>query len=275
MLSPISYNSPAFGANLKSPVLKYSCEDFFIRIRGYGKDYNWAEKIKETADEAVDLIRGRWDADWVLFSITQGVKEANQYPLDLQKRIHTGILRTEREGWEYDCNDSDYELGTNYGVEGHYKYRVYEKRLDEVMRHPLNNPIDGIELTRPKIGLFEEKYLSHANAEFINKALRHVEQIYNLLQKYYIPIDVKKEDLKFINDAIAQIRWIMAHATPWERGSDAISNVFMRAIYKSMGIKTYKPAKGISFDMEAFCTNLNDYKKNFTKFFEKPPRIVE
>ena len=60
----------------------------------------------------------------------------------------------------------------------------------------------------------------------------------------------------------------MAHATPWERGSDAISNVFMRVMYKSLGIKSHPLKKGISLDMEAYCTELGDYKKRFPEFFE-------
>lgn len=58
------------------------------------------------------------------------------------------------------------------------------------------------------------------------------------------------------------MRWILAHATPWERGSDAIANVLMRAMYKSVGVKSYPLAKGVSLDMEAYCTNLADYKKD-------------
>ena len=51
-----------------------------------------------------------------------------------------------------------------------------------------------------------------------------------------------------INDKVAEMRWILAHATPWERGSDAISNVLMRSILKAFGIKAYSSAKGVSFD---------------------------
>lgn len=36
----------------------------------------------------------------------------------------------------------------------------------------------------------------------------------------------------------------------------------MRAMYKSVGVKSYPLAKGVSLDMEAYCTNLADYKKN-------------
>ena len=78
-----------------------------------------------------------------------------------------------------------------------------------------------------------------------------------------------------INNSIAEIRWILAHATPWERGSDAISNTFIRAIYKAAGIKAYPLKKGVSLDLEAYCTNLTDYKENFTDYFIKKPHIVE
>ena len=45
--------------------------------------------------------------------------------------------------------------------------------------------------------------------------------------------------------------------------------------YKSMGIKTYSPAKGISFDLEAFCTNLDKYKANFQNYFKKSPILID
>ena len=266
---------PTFGANLTSPKLRFKQADFFIKIRGYGRDTNWADVIKKTADNAVNLIRKHWPSEDVLFEITEGVKEANMYPLDIQKRCHTGILRIKRSGWECDSGWEGCELGTNYGASGHFKYKPYEERLDEVRENPLPNPFDNFDLTRPKIGIGKEKYLSHGNANCINVAFEHIDKIYRNLQKYYIERDVHKQHLPDINAAIAQIRWIMAHATPWERGSDSISNVFMRALYKAMGIKSYPAAKGISFDLEAYCRDLDDYKMNFTSFFEKAPEVIE
>ena len=67
----------------------------------------------------------------------------------------------------------------------------------------------------------------------------------------------------------------MAHSMPWERGSDAISNVFTRSLYKSMGIKTYPLKQGISLDLEAFYTPLDKYKQNFATFFEKAPEVID
>ena len=78
-----------------------------------------------------------------------------------------------------------------------------------------------------------------------------------------------------INSTISEIRWVLAHTTPWLRGSDAISNVFMRAMYKALGIKTFPTKQGVSLDMEAFCTTKEDYIKSFTTYFEKPPVIIK
>ena len=51
-----SYN-PSFQANINSRKLNFNRADFYVRIRGYGKDADWARKIVETADVAVKMIR--------------------------------------------------------------------------------------------------------------------------------------------------------------------------------------------------------------------------
>ena len=70
------------------------------------------------------------------------------------------------------------------------------------------------------------------------------------------------------------MRWILAHTTPWERGSDAISNTFIRSIYKAAGIKTHPLKRGVSLDLEAYCTNIDEYKINFANYFTKKPELV-
>ena len=72
----ISNNSPIFCANLNSPKLNFSRKDFFIRIRGYGKNENWADEVVKTADLATNLIRRETSAENVLKLITKGVFQA-------------------------------------------------------------------------------------------------------------------------------------------------------------------------------------------------------
>ena len=273
---PVAYKkyNPTFGVNLQSPKLKFNREDFFVNIRGYGKNNAWADIVRDTADTAVELIRKKMKANQLFKFIAVGIMTANQKTLDIAKRALTGILRIPYAGWD---NKDDWEDGiliTTYGTKGNAKYSGYENRLDEKMVAPLSNPFKDIDLTRP-VEYNDKKVLVHGDKYSLYDALKHVEKLYNSISENYIGKDITGKDLADINDKIAESRWVLAHATPWLRGSDAISNVYMRAIYKSLGIKSYPIAKGISLDMEAYCTELEDYKKNFPKYFEQEPVIIE
>ncbi len=272
-----NYNRPTFGVNLQSKKLRFKEDDFYVRIKGYGHHSGWAKKIIETADKAVEFIRQYCSAEETLKRITVGVTEANQLPLDLEKREHTGILRIEREGWRHLSSwNNSFGLITRYSTKGKNKYKTYADRLDYIVKHPLKNPFGDISLTRPIHDAdFFGKCLDHGDIKYINNAFRHVKEIYNNLHKNYIQKEVKEKDLDNVNSSIAEMRWILAHATPWERGSDAISNTFIRAIYKAMGVKAYPLKKGVSLDLEAYCTNLDEYKKNFASYFSKKPEIID
>ena len=265
--------SPSFGVNPDSKKLRFKSDDFFVKIKGYGTNSDWAQMIIHTADVAVKFIRNNFDFESILRFITAGVKKANQIPKDVDKRNHSGILRAPRKNWEH---GSDWKNGF---VITHYdgyksKYKSYSDRLDKTVRYPLKNPYKNFMLTRPVHSFHYGKMLEHAEPRFINGALDKVGEMYNDLHKKYIEKEVTKNDMEDINASIAEIRWILAHATPWERGSDAISNVFMRALYKSMWIKSYPLKKGISLDLEAFCTPLSEYKKNFSSYFEASPKVM-
>ncbi len=270
-----SYNcSPNFGVNLNSPKLNFAESDFYVRINGYGKYSDWAKIIKETADGAVNFIRKYCNFEETLKRITAGVIKANQIPRDLDKRKHTGILRTKREGWN---SKSDWgpDIITRYSKKPKNRYKTYANRLEYRVGHPLKNPYCDISLTRPVHDIDFGKFLEHGNARAINNAFTRLNNIYAKLYSDYILKDAKSADMPEINNSIAEMRWILAHATPWERGSDAISNTLMRSIYKAMGIKTYPLKKGISLDLEAYCTELKDYQQKFASYFDKPPMIVE
>ena len=59
-----------FSANLNSPKLKFERQDFYVNMKGYGKNFRWADCVIK----------------------------ANKKINDLAKRLHTGILRTPRKG---------------------------------------------------------------------------------------------------------------------------------------------------------------------------------
>ena len=279
LISPVNnYQSNlyllTFGVNLQSKKLRFKNDDFFVKIRGYGTNSDWAKKVIETADNAVKFIRTNCNFEETLKRITLGVTEANQFPLDLNKRNHTGILRIKRSGWRYDSDWKDgWGLITRYSGIKKNKYKTYADKLDYVTEHPLKNPYNDIQLTRPRTDKdYYGKFIDHADKQYINNAFMHIEKIYDNIYFNYILKEAKSENLNDINNSIAEIRWILAHATPWERGSDAISN---GSIYKSIGIKASPLKRGISLDLEAYCTNLEDYKKNFSLYFAHKPYIVE
>ena len=266
--------SPVFGQNLHSPKLNFKYDDFFVSIKGYGKNVDWAKTIRDTADFAVKLIRENIDFESILRFITAGVKKANNFPTDIDKRVHTGILRTKRKNWTHGSEWNSYNLITPYDQRCK-KYRTYADKLDRTVDYPLYNPYRKFKLTRPVNSGNYGKFLDHAEAKYVNRGLDMVSDLYKNLHKKYAEKDITEQDLADINSTIAEIRWILAHATPWERGSDAISNTFMRTIYKALGIKTSPLKRGISLDLEAYCTNLYEYKKNFTSYFNIKPYIVE
>ena len=269
-------NQPIFGINLQSKKLIFKKGDFFVRIKGYGKNPDWAKKVIETADNTVGYIRQICNFEETIRRITNGVIDANKLiSSDAEKQTHTGILRTKRLGWNHkSCWDSSTGLITTYSKNPKNRYKSYADRLDYVVNHPLENPF-RIELTRPVHEKDFGKFMEHGNGKYIHTAFSIIDRIYNKLYSAFISNEVKKENLKEVNDSIAEIRWILAHTTPWERGSDAISNIFIRSIYKAMGVKTYPLKKGISLDLEAYCTNLDDYKNKFATYFNHKPKIID
>lgn len=267
-------NQPSFGVNLCSPKLNFTKDDFYIRIKGYGKNNHWVEKIMETADIAVKFMRENWDFEFVLRYITSGVTKANQFTMDLEKRNHTGILRTERKNWRSGSDWGSCTIITGYDGKKS-RYKIYNDRFNQIVKKPLKNPYKQFGLTRPVHDKDEGKFLEHPDEKYVNHALDMVSDLYKVLKERYIEKEAVKGDLDSINSIIAEIRWIMAHATPWERGSDAISNTFMRALYKAIGIKSYPLKRGVSLDLEAYCTNLNEYKQNFESYFYKKPEIID
>ncbi len=270
---PRKKDSVSFCSNPKSHFLEFTFNDFFVNIKGYGKDQHWARNVRQLADKATEKIKTSETSDEVLIYIADGIRNANNSCFDIRKKEHSGILRTTRTGYGKAGNWRGQKIITKITNQ----YKSYEDKLMPIYYKPLKNPFNDISLTKVEYDKHNVNIeLVHGDDTKINNALDRVGGKFFNLKKDYIsnPDNVTKNTLPEINSDVAEIRWIMAHSMPWERGSDAISNVFMRSLYKSMGIKTYPIKEGISLDMEAFCTPLGDYKKNFTNYFEIEPNVM-
>ncbi len=260
----LQYKSPVFKASCNLHRLKFNRDDFFVNIEGYGRNTEWADNVIKIADDASDAIRQKLSPETVLQLIISGIKKANAVLGDLRKGHNTGILRTKREGW-------DFKVEPAYTRYVNNRYSSYVNRLNDVCTYPLMKTSDEFAISRP-VNYFE---IEHGSPGQINNSLNYIFDSFKKIFPKYLLQDVKPENLAEINSTIAEIRWVLAHATPWARGSDAISNVFMRSMYKACGVKTYPLTKGVSLDLEAYCTELPDYIKKFPEYFEKAPEILE
>ena len=251
--------------------LDFSPSDFFVNIRGYGQNFQWAKELVLVANNAVSSITSKLPAESVLIGIADGVHQCNRLTCDINKMKNSGLLRVRRVGWS--CVDDAPELLTRYSGQGVGRYRVYAKKLDYRILNPLHNPFFNFGMTTVSMR-DNNKYLKHGGFLYVNRALEMVYQRYNKLLNQYPKFKINKDDLDNFNSSVAEIRWILAHSTPWVRGSDAIANVFVRSLYKAFGIKVHPLKKNISLDLEAYCTELKDYKENFHKYFVTPPEVL-
>ena len=78
-----------------------------------------------------------------------------------------------------------------------------------------------------------------------------------------------KDEIKMANQKIAEMYFLMANIMPWERGSNGITDIFMRSVYKSLGIEQPALKHGVSLDLEAFTMDMDEYVKKWDTFFEE------
>ena len=167
-------------------------------------------------------------------------------------------------------------------------YNFYLERFRMRYNDQLQNPYEGrIELTRlvpdGEYPIYDEngklirytkrEAMIHPKGESGIEGLNIARELHDKLLSQYADKKITAKDLDNINETIGEIHWVIAHTMPWGRGSDAIANAYVKSLYESLGIKTYPPKEGISFDLEAFCTNLDDYKKNYKNLYSQNPEI--
>ena len=256
--------------------LEINPENFFINIEGYGKDADWARSMVQTSDYAAFLIENGASAQEVLWAISKDTRQLDlgREDIDIWQAQGSGMLRYE--------NKYMFEHGayTRYGNGG--RYDGYKDRFDKFLSgetKELHNPYDDIELTRIR-EIVDDKgnkitAMMHPKGKYGEAALKHVDTIYKNLREKYAGKKITAADMDDINGMVAEMHWLIAQTMPWGRGSDCIVNAFVKSVYKSLGVETFPPAKGVSFDLEAFCTELSDYKKKYASYYSQPPRPVE
>ena len=248
---------------------------FFARTaaneRNYGKNIQWASKMNDISNGAGHLISNGKDFDEVLGYISReyrGYDTATTLETNHSKRNDRRLASGKYRG---DDNPNDNYITPFNNSDS---YSEYFKRLIKV-KSPRKPPYDDMELTQIEYYPQYDKNFGrmiHPENRHVASALKHVRERYQELQPLIDKVkngqQLSKQDIKMANEKIAEIYFLMANSMPYERGSNGISDILMRSIYKSLGIEQPAIKQGVSLDLEAFCMDLDEYKKKWNSFFE-------
>lgn len=240
-------------------------EVYFIDMYGYGRNMQWAKQMAELAKNTSKQIRNKARFDDVLSNLcheTQKINNNNCY----------GILRYSPYG--FDIMNIKQRRGIEYFdkfVDILNKQKTYYYNPKSNSEYPdattctiskLGTDLDA-EIIIIDYGIFRDPmgtplYGAISNLEFAK------EEYEKLLQ-------IKNPSLNQINKSCATIHWLIAQETPWKRGSDSIARLLTTSIYAAYNVKVFPPKTGISFDFEAFGSDLNEYIKKYPDLFTQRP----
>ena len=249
---------------------------FFARTsvneQNYGKNIQWASKMNDISNGAEYLISQGKDFDNVLNYISHeyhAYDEATTLETNNARRNDRRIASGKYRG---------YDEPEQYAITPFTKDDSYEEYFDRFTRvkSPRKAPYDDIELTQilynKHVGDGSSGTMYHPANKYVEPGLNHVRERYNELQSLFDKVKngqkLSKQDINYANEKIAEIYFLMANVMPYERGSNGISDILMRSIYKGLGIEQPALKHGVSLDLEAFCMDLNEYKKKWNSFFE-------
>lgn len=269
-------NCPDIPSNIKQKP-----QNFFIKIYGYGRNMDWARYMAESCNYAALMIKNHAKFEDVMDLISQDVSNCSflnvESAIDFEKALNAGVLRTE-EGIST-C------LLTSFDLSG-IKYGAYGKRYVEKAIKASKNTVAkefSVKIPEQYPDFVPTKIYYHprmSGGKLIHRSsgvkatLGYSREIYNDIVENYLGKKLTKKDLNEINKKIATMHWLLVHSVPYLRGSDAIINVFVKSLYCALGIELSGPREGISFDLEAFCTELKDYVKEYPKLYESEPKYA-
>ena len=247
---------------------------FFARTsvneREYGKNIQWASKMNEISecaeyfittgnksfDEVINFISNEYHA----YDEATTLAKTNIDYAQNDRRIASGKYRGD--------GNPDVYAGTGFDKDGNYK--EYFERFKKVGDR--KSPYPDIELTKILCG-DNSGMMYHPANKYVNPGMDYIRARYDELRPFIEKVkngeSLSRSDRKVIDEKIAEIYFLMANIMPYERGSNGISDILIRSIYKSLGIDQPALKQGVSLDLEAFCMDLNEYKRKWSSFFEK------
>ncbi len=112
----------------------------------------------------------------------------------------------------------------------------------------------------------------HPANKYVTPGLKHMEDAYNKMQPLFDKVrkggNLNSNELEFAHKQISEIYYLMANIMPWARGSNGISDITMRSMYKALNVEMPAMKHGVSLDLEAFDQSLGSYQAKWKSFFE-------
>lgn len=250
----------------KREQLKLKPSDFYIKMRHFGKNENWAERMCQISDYATELIRNGESFDFVLNTIAEEAAEVNF-------RIYDGINQSMAENFGEYRNEKD-NISTTFARKRN-KYGEYAKKFKKLTKGTSNKTY---KVTTPKE--FPEAPITKLKANTMNGEMIHPSGKNTFITLHYTKAlydkikNSKNKNIIFLNENIAKLHWNFAHGMPFKRGSDSIANILVKSIYRANDVKIGGLKDHTSLDLEAFCTNLDEYVEKYPYYYEMTPQKI-
>ncbi|OGI00860.1 MAG: hypothetical protein A2Y25_07015 [Candidatus Melainabacteria bacterium GWF2_37_15] len=101
---------------------------------------------------------------------------------------------------------------------------------------------------------------------FKDKLLPRINELYSDIIS---PRKPKMENFDNTMEKLAGIHWLMVQGMPFKGGTGGISDAFMKTIMRYLNFKIPPYKRDVVPDMDVLTTPLEEYKKEFPKFFER------
>jgi hypothetical protein len=244
-----------------------------INERKYGKNIQWASETNKISSSAEVLIRNGATFDEVMDNIAydyRGYDEATQLESnsDMDKTDRRRGSGLYRGNWE---SQAHYAYGASTPFSQH-SYGSYYDRFNRLLGVERVSPYSDIKLTQ--LGTIDRgNCMLHPINDVVNPGMRHIRARFDELRPLIDRVQnggiLTPSEMLMADNKISEMYYIMANVMPWARGSNGISDIFMRSIYQSLKIDKPALAHGVSLDLEAFCQSLDEYNRNWNSFFVK------
>lgn len=253
----------------------YDSSKYFSRLsiseQRYGKNFVWARKVNSIANNATQQILQSCDIENVLAFIADGYKN-----IDTRKNVGLDEVGRLREDFNPEEPRVKGDVVTTRFSKEKNLYAEYADRLYELNILSDDGAPEMHKKRRKQCkysALIVEDTIRSGSVHDIKLFKSDINANYENLKPLFNKVKngeaLSKKDIEVANDNIAELYYRIANFCPYERGTNGIADIFMRSMYKALNIDLPPLRKGVSLDLESFCVDLENYKRNWKSFFEK------